>query len=177
VIRTGTYGARRGPFEICSQAGTAAWRRSKPLSASHPPTWRGSPAGGLKQILQRHSFILRRLPPKDFRYDHRRSPDVLGRKDFSRIGLQGQSYAASQRRARDEARLLGVIARFATGTMIRPALSRRATTFSGFRVSEGAPVGKGRRSHDSAEMFPQHGCGSESYCGGDLLDREAGCFQ
>jgi hypothetical protein len=38
----------------------------------------GSPAGGLKQILQRHSFILRRLPPKDFRHDHRRSPDVLG---------------------------------------------------------------------------------------------------
>ena len=42
---------------------------------------------------------------------------------------------------------------------------------------EGAPVGEGRGSHDSAEMFPEHGCGSESHRGGDLLDRQAGCFQ
>jgi hypothetical protein len=177
VIRTGTYGACRGPFEICSQAGAAAWRRSKPLSASHPPTWRGSPAGGLKQILQRHSFIFaafaalgrsarpppvtRRIRPKRFQ------PDRASRPKLCRIATDG----------RIAARLLRVIARFATGPMIRPALSRRATTFSGFRVSEGAPVGKGRRSHDSAEMFPKHGCGPESYCGGDLLDREAGRFQ
>src|SRR5580704_17750434 len=36
---------------------------------------------------------------------------------------------------------------------------------------------EGRRSHDSAEMVPQHGCGSESHSGGDQLDRQAGCFQ
>ena len=101
---------------------------------------------------------------------------VLVRKNFSLMGAKDISHRngwPGRQRV-----YLAVIARYSPlGMIIRPALRRRATIFSGFRVSEGAPVGKGRSSQDYAEVFPQYGCRPEPRRGGDPLDREAGCFQ
>jgi len=38
---------------------------------------------GTNLVLHHHSFILRRLPPMDYRHDQRWSPDRIRPKDFS----------------------------------------------------------------------------------------------